>query len=101
MAQRRELQAALEGLLGSREVYFQPPATIQMSYPAIVYSRAAILADHADNNPYYLRKRYSVTVIDRNPDSVLPDKLAEWPMCRHDRHFKVDNLNHDVFTLYF
>ena len=72
-----------------------------MSYPAIVYSRAAILTDHADNNPYYLRKRYSVTVIDRNPDSVLPDKLAEWPMCRHDRHFKVDNLNHDVFTLYF
>ena len=101
MAQRRELQAALEVLLGSREVYFQPPESIQMTYPAIVYSRADILTDHANNQPYYKRKRYSVTVIDRNPDSLLPDQLAEWPMCSHERHFKADNLNHDVFNLYF
>ena len=36
---RLELQDLLETVLGSQYVYFQPPATLRMRYPCIVYAR--------------------------------------------------------------
>lgn len=55
----------------------------------------------ADNQPYALHDRYQVTVIYRNPDSEIPSKIALLPMCSHERHYTKENLNHDVFNLYF
>jgi hypothetical protein len=72
-----------------------------MQYPAIVYERDRASTDFADDNPYRITKRYQVTVIDRNPDSVIPDKVAALPMCVLNRHYVASNLNHDVFNLYF
>lgn len=101
MGQRLELQAILEGLLGNSNVYFQPPATVQMQYPAIVYRRDDIDTEFAGNQPYRLTKRYQVTVISRDPDSNIPGKVAELPSCTFDRFYAADQLNHDVFKLYF
>lgn len=98
---REQLQSILEVLLDSNHVYFQPPAKMQMQYPCIVYSRDNANTDFADNNPYRHTKHYQVTVIDRNPDSEIPDKVAQLPMCIHTQFFTADNLNHDVFSLYF
>lgn len=98
---RIELQALLEKLLGSRNVYFQPPESVKLKYPCIVYERSGILTDLADNRIYCSRKRYAVTVIDKDPDSKIPDKLQDLDYCDFDRHFTADNLNHDIFTLYF
>lgn len=101
MASRLELQTLLEELLGSRNVYFQPPETVKLSYPAIVYIRDRIENTRANDDVYMQSLAYQVTVIYKDPDSELPMKISKLPMCRHDRHFKSDNLNHDVFTLYF
>lgn len=101
MGSRLELQTLLEDLLGSRNVYYQPPESVKMSYPAIVYSRYDIENNHADNNPYKQTLAYQVTVIDKNPDSEIVMKVSRLPMCSYDRHFTSDNLNHDIFTLYF
>lgn len=101
MGQRLDLQAILEALLGTDKVYFQPPKSIQMSYPCIVYKRDKIKTEFADNGPYSLDVRYLVTVIDRNPDSAIPIKVAKLPKCIYDRSFPADDLNHDVFILYF
>lgn len=101
MAPRLELQAILEDLLGSRNVYFQPPAAVTMKYPCIVYNRDSIDTKFADNNPYHHSKRYSITVIDRDPDTKISDKVASLPSCSFSTHFTSDNLNHDVFNLYF
>jgi len=101
MAPRLDLQAILVSLLGSKNVYFQPPPTVQMSYPCIVYNRQDIRTEFADNEPYKHKKRYQVTVIDKDPDSDIPDKVAALPMCSYDRFFTADNLNHDVFNLFF
>lgn len=98
---RLELQTLLENLLGSSNVYFQPPASIRMQYPAIVYKRDTIDSRFADNNPYSRKVRYLLTVIDQNPDSVIVPKVSELPMCRHDRSYVKDNLNHDVFTIFY
>lgn len=101
MAPRLELQALLVSLLGSNNVYFQPPPSLNMSYPCIVYKRDYQDSDFANNKPYKHKKRYLVTVIDRDPDSDIPDKVRELPMCVYDRFYTADNLNHDVFNLFF
>jgi hypothetical protein len=101
MAQRLELQALLTGILGTDQVYFQPPPTVSMEYPCIVYRRDYELTRFADDRPYSRKKRYQVTVIDRDPDSVIPDKVADLPLCIFDRFYTTENLNHDVFKLFF
>ena len=102
MAKPREmLQILFEGLLGSRNVYFQPPESVKLNYPCIVYERSGIRADLADNKAYLKYKRYTVTYIDEDPDSDVPDRLLGLSYCSFDRHFISENLNHDVFTLYF
>ena len=81
--------------------YFQPPETIKMKYPAIVYALDDIENAFADDGVYLSHKKYSVTVIDKNPDSLLIDTMAKLPTCRFNRHYKSENLNHYVFLLHF
>lgn len=101
MASRLQLQTELEELLGSKNVYYQPPASVRMKYPAIVYSRESIENVHADDNVYMQKHFYQVTVIDEDPDSEIVSKVSKLSACRFDRHYTADNLNHDVFTLYY
>lgn len=99
MAPRQSLQTLLEQL--APHVYFQEPPSMKMQYPCIVYKRSDMNIDHADNAPYSLKKRWSITVIDRDPDSDIPGKVAMLPTVSYDRNFVANNLNHDVFTLFF
>lgn len=101
MASRLDLQKLLETIADSRNVYFQPPASIFMKYPAIVYNLSDIENDHANNGVYNQHFAYDVIVIDENPDSEIVKKVSRLPLCQYDRHYTKDNLNHDVFTLYF
>lgn len=98
---RLELQALFEELLGSRNVYFQPPESRKMGYPCILYERSGARTDSADNLGYRRLNRYTVTVIDEDPDSAIPEKVSGLRYCAFDRRYKADRLNHDVFTLYF
>lgn len=99
MASRERLQQELETLLGTRNVYFQPPASKEINYPAIVYARENIDNTFANDNVYMQSRSYSITVIDSNPDSEIVTKVSKMKACRHNRHFKSDNLNHDVFII--
>lgn len=101
MGNRFELHAIFEEILNSRNVYFKPPESIKMKYPAIVYERDNIDNRHADDTVYMQKDVYKVTVIDPNPDSEYVRKVSMLPLCRHERCFPSDNLNHDVFTIYF
>ena len=98
---RLELHEKLVEVLGSRNVYFQPPKNIQMKYPAIVYSLSGIDPKHANDKVYLLKHAYDVTVIDKDPDSEIPDRIAHFPLCRFSRKFESDNLNQTVFKLYY
>lgn len=102
MGQRLDLHVILESLLPSgSKAYFQPPANVEMTYPCIVYKRDDADTQFANNAPYIVKKRYQVTVIDRDPDSGIPDKVAALPTCVFERAYAKSNLNHDVFNLYF
>lgn len=102
MERRLDLQTKLEELAGTGgNVYFQPPENLKMSYPAIVYNRDYQNTRFADNLPFHRTLRYQVTVIDQNPDSPILPKVAEMPLSTFVRHFTTDNLNHDVYNIYF
>jgi len=101
MGSRLDLHTLLISILGSTNVYFQPPSSTLMQYPCIVYQRSKINTRHANNGPYHHEKKYQVTVIDRNPDSEIVDAVMNLPKCLFDRHFTSENLNHDVFNIYF
>lgn len=101
MADRLDLQDLLEKILGSGNVYFDPPKNVKMNYPAIRYSRSRIDNTSADDSVYKQDLRYEVITIYRDPDSDIPLKISRLPRCAHDRAYVSDNLHHDVFTLYF
>ena len=98
MAQKQALYDVLHSIC--EHVYFNPPEGKNIDYPCIIYNLNTINSQHADDRPYIKHKRYTATVIDRNPYSQLPDMVADLPYCNHDRSFVVDNLYHYVFTLY-
>jgi hypothetical protein len=99
MARRLDLHQILEEIVDN--VYFQPPENIQLVYPCIVYSRDSANTKFADDRPYSFMQRYQVTVIDRDPDSDIPAKVAALPRASYNRFFAAESLNHDVFILYF
>ena len=101
MARRLDLHEELELLLGSTNVYFQPPENIKLNFPCIIYKCNTADSIHADNMLYLYNKSYTVTVIDSDPDSPLPDKLAQLPKCVFVRHYTTDHMNHDVFTIFY
>ena len=99
MGERVDLQRLLETICDN--VYYQAPGNINISYPAILYTRRNINIKHASNKGYVLNKSYTITVIDRDPDSKIVDKVTLLPSCSHDRHYVSDGLNHDIFTIYY
>lgn len=101
MDRRLELHQKLVNILGSNNVYFQPPATIKLQYPCIIYHRSKINKRHADNVMYNHNVQYSILLIGRNPESDIVTKILELPYCSYDRFFTADDLNHDAFTLFY
>lgn len=96
---RLEIQELLKTFVDN--VYFQPPTNVKLVYPCIIYHRDFADNKFADGIPYDHVKRYMVTIIDRDPDSEIPDKVAALPMSLFNRFYTVDNLNHDVYSVYF
>lgn len=101
MGSRLELQSKLEDLLGVKHVYYQPPESLKLEYPAIVYSKSRIDKRNANDSAYRLNTRYDLVVIDRRPDNPVVEKLLALPYCSYDRSYKSDNLNHDSLTIYY
>ena len=96
---RRELQTLFESILGSNNVYYQPPSTTLMNYPAIRYSLKNLDGKRANNHWYTKEIAYEVVLIDKNPDSRFVQSLLDLPYCKFDRSYKADNLNHFSFII--
>lgn len=98
---RLTLHEELCEVLGSPNCYFSPPSA--MVYPCIRYIREAPYTEPADNIEYMEVQRWTITIIDTNPDSNIPDRLkAKFKhYCMKDREYTTDGLYHFVYTLYY
>ena len=101
MATRLELQTLLETILGSENVYYQPPENVRMKFPAIVYSKERLDNSFSNNNVYKVDHAYKIIVISDDPDFDVVQKVNMLPTCRFLTEYVADNLYHDSFILYF
>lgn len=93
-----DVEAFPDGVL---RAYFQKPGKLGLEYPCVLYNRDRSKVEHADNLKFFLKKRWTVTVMDRNPDSDIPDLIEALPWSELDRTFVADTVNHWVFTLFY
>lgn len=100
MASRLDLHNELLTFLPN--VYFQPPSNIQMVYPCIVYNKTG-KNRHFGNDVIYLSQQgYKITVIDKNPDGDVADRIEKhFRYCSDSQYYTVDNLNHTTISLYY
>lgn len=98
-ARRLELDAMFKEL--TPHVYFQPPASVVMKYPAIRYKLSGDDVTYADNIHYLDGTTYQVMVIDADPDSEIAEAISKFPYCRLNASYAVENLNHFVYTIYY
>lgn len=99
---RRDLSPIFKNILGNSNVYFQSPAPHLIKYPCILYEIDRRDTYFADDSVYRDLNRYTVTLIDKNPDNdEFIDQLVNLQYCSHDRRYIADNLYHDVFVLYY
>lgn len=103
MGSRLDLQTILEGIVGADQVYFQPRTNTKIDYSSgvIVYHRDWATTQFAENLPYRHTLRYQVMYIDPKQNYEVLAAIAALPMCVYDRFFTADDLNHDVFKLFF
>lgn len=98
---RIELQFFLEKIIGCKNVYFQPPESLKLKYPCIVYELSDEFINRADDINYSEYDLYSVTLIDKNPDTCFRKPLRDLEHCSFDRYYVLDGLNHYIYRLYY
>lgn len=100
MGLRTDLHEELCTLLGSRNVYYEPPESLKLKYPCIIYEVNDINQIRANNRHYLDIKRYSITYVTNKNIIDITEKFFEtFPTCSFDRSYVSDNLWHYVFTL--
>lgn len=99
---RLEFDAKIREVLGSNNVYFQPPETMKMSYPCIIYFKNNLPLTHANNGIYKQKQGYTLTYVDKDPDSEMPNTILHaFRYCRIDSYYRSEGLNHTKFTIYY
>ena len=102
MSDRLDLQAKFEEILGSHNVYFQPPASLLMRYPAIRYEFKELRTKSANNSSdYIVSPGYECIYISKEPaEEDFMRSMLQIPYCRFGRYYRADNLHHYTFTIY-
>lgn len=102
MASRLELHEEFVNILGSRNVYYRPPASVSMKYDAIRYDLSGKNLKRANDKVYQAMNCYEGVLITRDPDSPISDRiLNHFQMCSLGKPYIADNLNHFPFTIYY
>lgn len=99
---RLELHEKLCTLLGTRDVFFQPPENIKIPNRAIIYQLTDAVQRKANNKLYNKVDRYQVLFITPNPDDRLWETiLEEFEIANFERHYKYENLNYYSISIYY
>ena len=98
---RIELNSILKEILGSDNVYYQPPENLKLKFPCIIYELEGKDVKFADDGKYTSKRKYSVTIVDKNPDTEIPERLEQLPLTRFNRRYVADNIYHSVYSLYY
>lgn len=102
MADSEQLKLHALLLTIAPKAYFQPPSNVKLEYPCIIYRKSGIDTIKANNKNYSMQSVYQLTVIDRDPASLIPEHILEtFTMCNVDTTATTDNLHHTYLTLFY
>lgn len=94
-------QELLDVVDGKAKIYFQPPSGQNLSYPCVIYESSGLQVTNADDDKYLKHSIWNVTVITKDPDSELPEKIfSSFLHSSYDQVFVNDHLYHHVMTIY-
>ena len=96
---RLTLQGKLEEILGSRNVYYNPPESQKMNFPCIVYTKTYIKGIHADNNKYLDFTTYKITVVSKTPDHPAGKAIHNLPTTEFSTNYVKNGFYHEVYIL--
>lgn len=96
---RTDLHNVLLGLCNN--VYYRAPESVKMKYPAIRYKKVKPDVKYANNKIYLSMNCYEITVISNDVDDPINESLSELQFCEWDREYQSNNLEHNVYTLFF
>lgn len=96
---RLDLHNLLLTVDGPLKVYHQAPTN--MEYPCIMYEADATNVKFADNVKYRFKRSFTVIVVDRDPDSPIPDLVEALPYTRRTRTYRTNGLNHTAFQMFY
>jgi len=83
-------------------VYGKAPANTTLQYPCIVIKHDNNHDRRADNQIFFKRKKYTLTVITKDILDTTYDLIEEsLPYCRVENNFINDNLYHYKLVLYY
>lgn len=90
--------------LGTDNVYYQPPSSVKIKYPCIIYEERPNDERYADDSVYLAHDNWDVTIVRNYVDREKTAEIVEnfkshFKYRRHNQHFISDNLIHDVFQL--
>lgn len=81
--------------------YYQPTQNTKLAYPCIVYEEITETVLYGNNKRFETFPQVQITVIDRDPDSEITEKLVErFPEAKMVNKNVVDNLYHTIYELY-
>lgn len=95
---RLKLQKKLETLCPN--VYFQPPDSVKLKYPCIIYHFKGSNDKFANNHEYISNMKYDATLITQKPNDPLiisVSKVTDYT--RLNTSFIQDQLNHYKYTI--
>lgn len=102
MGNRLSLHNKLVELLGSSNVYYQPPSNVKLVYPCVLYNQNVGDSKKASNKLYTYKESYDITFIFRTSnDNIVNSMLTEFTYCSESRRYIAENLYHYTFTLYY
>ncbi len=97
---RLSLHKTLLDILGSEiSLYYQPPESIKLKYPCVIYNLNNEDILYSDDVAYFKVYGFSCILIDYDPASEYFDKLNSIEYSHFDRFYIADNLNHWSFDL--
>lgn len=100
VSRREELNELFKEI--TNNVYFQPPESVKLKYPCIIYNLNSADSQYADDFAYRFKRRYDVMYITKNPDDENVDKIAKYfKYIKFDRWFASGGLNHYNYNLYY
>lgn len=83
-------------------VYYNPPESLKLEYPCIVYAQEPPDVRKADNKRFIVTNKWQLVVISKDVDYDLAETIAEhFEKCAISRIYKADNLQHWSLTLYY